>query len=219
MSLVDLWSTMGPFAKFIVVLLLAMSLWSWSVTFKKLFGLRKAIKETKKFAPEFSRFLQEEQMEGAIALAGKYKNSHVARVLVGALEEIKPLLRDGHVTAADINSAERAIERNQLILISELKRGTGILATVGATAPFVGLLGTVVGIITAFQGIAATGSGGLGAVSAGIAEALVETALGLVVAIPAVWFYNYLTGRIEYFNVEMDNSSSELVDYFIKKTA
>ena len=93
------------------------------------------------------------------------------------------------------------------------------LATIGATAPFVGLLGTVVGIITAFQGIAATGSGGLGAVSAGISEALVETALGLVVAIPAVWFYNYLTGRIEYFNVEMDNSSSELLDYFIKKTA
>ena len=97
--------------------------------------------------------------------------------------------------------------------------GLAVLATVGATAPFVGLLGTVVGIITAFQGIAATGSGGLGAVSAGISEALVETALGLVVAIPAVWFYNYLTGRIEYFNVEMDNSSSELVDYFIKKTA
>jgi biopolymer transport protein ExbB/biopolymer transport protein TolQ len=102
---------------------------------------------------------------------------------------------------------------------NDLKKGVSSLATIGATAPFVGLLGTVVGIITAFQGIAATGSGGLGAVSAGISEALVETALGLVVAIPAVWFYNYLTGRIEYFNVEMDNSSSELLDYFIKKTA
>ena len=91
--------------------------------------------------------------------------------------------------------------------------------SIGATAPFVGLLGTVVGVINAFTGIASTGSGGIGAVSAGIAEALVETALGLVVAIPAVWFYNYLSGRVEYFNVEMDNSSSELVDYFIKKTA
>jgi len=95
----------------------------------------------------------------------------------------------------------------------------GALATIGATAPFVGLLGTAVGVITAFQGIAATGAGGLGAVSGGISEALVETALGLVVAIPAVWMYNYFTGRLEYFNVEMDNSSSELVDYFIKKTA
>ena len=102
---------------------------------------------------------------------------------------------------------------------AHLKKGISSLATIGSTAPFVGLLGTVVGIITAFQGISSQGSAGLAAVSAGISEALVETALGLVVAIPAVWFYNYLTGRIEYFNVEMDNSSSELVDYFIKKTA
>jgi len=92
----------------------------------------------------------------------------------------------------------------------------GMLATIGATAVFVGLLATTIGVINAFQGIAATGSGGLGAVSAGISEALVGTAVGLFVAIPAVWFYNYLTGRIEFFNVEMDNSSSELVDYFIR---
>ena len=132
---------------------------------------------------------------------------------------MKPLIADGSVTVADINSAERAVERNMLLEITNLKRGLAVLATVGATAPFVGLLGTVVGVINAFVGIAATGSGGIGAVSAGIAEALVETALGLFVAIPAVWFYNYLSGRLEYFNVEMDNSSSELVDYFIKKTA
>ena len=106
-----------------------------------------------------------------------------------------------------------------MIVAPLLQKGVSGLATIGATAPFVGLLGTVVGVINAFVGIASSGSGGIGAVSAGIAEALVETALGLVVAIPAVWFYNYLTGRIEYFNVEMDNSSSEMVDYFIKKTA
>ena len=106
-----------------------------------------------------------------------------------------------------------------MLVAPMLQKGVSSLATICATAPFVGLLGTVVGIITAFQGIAATGSGGLGAVSAGISEALVETALGLVVAIPAVWFYNYLQSRLEYFNVEMDNSSSELVDYFIKKTS
>jgi biopolymer transport protein ExbB/TolQ len=118
-----------------------------------------------------------------------------------------------------VDTVRRAIQRASALTANDLKKGVASLATIGSTAPFVGLLGTVVGIITAFQGIAATGSGGLGAVSAGISEALVETALGLVVAIPAVWFYNYLTGRIEYFNVEMDNSSSELVDYFIKKTA
>ena len=102
---------------------------------------------------------------------------------------------------------------------SDLKKGIAAVATIGSTAPFVGLLGTVVGVINAFQGIASSGSGGIAGVSAGISEALVETAAGLFVAIPAVWFYNYLSGRVEYFNVEMDNSSSELVDYFIKKTA
>ena len=126
----------------------------------------------------------------------------------------------GNLSREDlVDTVRRAIQRASALTANDLKKGVSSLATIGSTAPFVGLLGTVVGVITAFQGIATSGSGGIGAVSAGIAEALVETALGLVVAIPAVWFYNYLTGRIEYFNVEMDNSSSELVDYFIKKTA
>ena len=217
MSLIDLWGHMGWFARAIVFVMLVMSMLSLGNALMKWWKLRKAQKETAKFAPEFSRFLQEEQMEGAIALAGKYKNSHVARVLVGALEEIKPLLRDGHITAADINSAERAIERNQLILIAELKRGTGILATVGATAPFVGLLGTTMGVVNAFQGMASGGgSGGIAAVSSGIAEALVTTAFGLFVAIPAVWIYNYFQTKSDFLTVEMTYSGKELIDYLIK---
>ena len=117
-----------------------------------------------------------------------------------------------------LDTVRRSIQRATALTSNDLKKGVSGLATIGATAPFVGLLGTVVGVINAFVGIASTGSGGIGAVSAGIAEALVETALGLFVAIPAVWFYNYLSGRLEYFNVEMDNSSSEMVDYFIRKT-
>ncbi len=218
MSLVELWQTMGPFAKFIVALLLGMSLWSWSVTFKKLFGLRKAIQETKKFAPEFSRFLQEEQMDAAIKLAEKQKLSHVARVLGEALSEVKPLLRDrATITAADINSAERAVERQMLIITSELKRGLGILATTGATAPFVGLLGTTMGIVTAFQAMAASGGGGnLASITGGVAEALITTAFGLIVAIPAVWLYNYFTTKIDFMTVEMTYTSKELIDYLIK---
>ena len=118
-----------------------------------------------------------------------------------------------------LDTVRRSIQRATALTSSDLKKGITALATIGSTAPFVGLLGTVVGVIVAFTGIAATGGGGIAGVSAGIAEALVETALGLFVAIPAVWFYNILTSRLEYFNVEMDNSSSELVDYFIKKTA
>ena len=181
MSLLDLWGSMGWFARGIVFIMVIMSVWSLGVSFGKWWRLWRAQKETAKFAPEFSRFLQEEQMDGAIALSTKYKRSHVARTLTGALEEIRPLLTDSQITVADINSAERAIERQMLILVAELKRGLGILATVGATAPFVGLLGTTMGIVNAFTGMAAGGgSGGLAAVVAvGIEEiALDEAAEG-----------------------------------------
>jgi len=217
MSMIDLWNSMGWFARGIVFVMAIMSMWSMGTALAKWWKFRKAQRETAKFAPEFSRFLQEEQMEGAIALAAKYKNSHVARVLTGALDEIKPLLRDGHVSAGDINSAERAIERNTLILIAELKRGTGVLATVGATAPFVGLLGTTMGVVNAFQGMAGGGgSGGIAAISAGISEALITTAFGLMVAIPAVWIYNYFQTKADFLVVEMTYSGKELIDYLIK---
>jgi len=217
MSLLDLWGSMGWFARGIVFIMVIMSVWSLGVSFGKWWRLWRAQKETAKFAPEFSRFLQEEQMDGAIALSTKYKRSHVARTLTGALEEIRPLLTDSQITVADINSAERAIERQMLILVAELKRGLGVLATVGATAPFVGLLGTTMGIVNAFTGMAAGGgSGGLAAVSAGIAEALITTAFGLMTAIPAVWLYNYFQTKIDFLTVEMTYTGKELIDYLIK---
>jgi len=214
MSYAELWSSMGPFAKGIVVVMFIMSAWSWAVSISKQIYLRKSQKETRKFAPEFSRYLQEEQLDGAIALAEKNKKSHVARVLGEALAEVKPLLRDrATITAADINSAERAVERQMLIITAELKRGLGILAT----APFVGLLGTTMGIVTAFQGMSASGgSGSLAAITGGVAEALITTAFGLLVAIPAVWLYNYFATKIDFLTVEMTYTSKELIDYLIK---
>src|SRR5207247_1837985 len=199
LSLYDLFISMGLFAKSIVIILAAMSIYSWTSAFQKLYQIVRSQGETRRFAPEFSRFLQEEQLDGAIKLAEKQKKSHVARVVGEALAEVKPLLRDrATITAADINSVERAVEREILIVSAELKRGLGILATTGSTAPFVGLLGTVMGIVNAFTGMAASGGGGsLGAVSAGIAEALITTAFGLIVAIPAVWLYNYFTTQID----------------------
>jgi biopolymer transport protein ExbB/biopolymer transport protein TolQ len=142
----------------------------------------------------------------------------VARVLGGALGEVKPLLRDrATITAADINSAERAIERQMLLELTDFKRGLGIMATVGSTAPFVGLLGTCMGIVASFEAMSSQGaSGGLAGIAGGIAEALITTALGLLVAIPAVWFYNYFTTKIEYLTAEMTHSSKELIDYLIK---
>jgi biopolymer transport protein ExbB len=137
-------------------------------------------------------------------------------VLGGALVEVKPLIQDGSVTVADINSVERAVERNMLMEITSLKRGLGVLATVGSTAPFVGLLGTTMGIVNAFTGMAQTGSGGLSAIGAGIAEALITTAFGLLVAIPAVWAYNYFQIKIDNLTAEMTYVSKEFIDYLIK---
>jgi len=218
LSLLELWNAAGYFARGIIILLAVMSIISLTVAAAKWWRFHKSTSQTRKFAPEFARFLQEEQLDKAIDLAEKQKISHVARVLGEALVEIKPLLRDrSSVTSGDINSAERAVDRQMLILQSELKRGMGILATVGSTAPFVGLLGTTMGVVNSFTGMAVSGSGGLAAVSAGIAEALITTAFGLGVAIPAVWFYNYFQTRMENLTVEMTYTSKELIDFLIKQ--
>jgi len=216
LSMIDLWNQMGAFARGIVITLAIMSIYSLAIMLQKWWQLRSAQAETRRFAPEFSQFLEEDNITEAVKLAEGYKKSHVARVLGGALGEIKPLIQDGSVTVSDINSAERAVEREMLMTIVQLKRGLGVLATVGATAPFVGLLGTTMGIVNAFTGMAASGSGGLSAISAGIAEALITTAFGLLVAIPAVWAFNYFTTKIDNLTAEMTYSSKEMIDYLIK---
>lgn len=216
LSLVELYGTMGGFAKGIVLTLAIMSVWSLTVMIQKWWFLKQAQGQTRKFAPEFSQFLEEDNLTEAINLAQTYKKSHVARVLGNALADIKPLIADGSVTVSDINSAERAVEREMLMTIVLIKRGLGILATTGATAPFVGLLGTTMGIVNAFSGMAQSGGGGLGAISAGIAEALITTAFGLIVAIPAVWMYNYFQTKVDNITAEMTYSSKEMIDYLIK---
>ena len=212
----ELFLQSAPFAKGIWVVLAIMSVWSLSVAIQKWWNLRKAQKETLKFAPEFSQFLEEDNLSEAIRLAETYKKSHVANVLGGALGEVKPLIADGSVTVSDINSAERAVERNMLLQIVNLKRGTAVLATVGATTPFVGLLGTVFGIINAFSKMGEAGGAGIQAIAVGIAEALVATGFGLFVAIPAVWFYNYFQTKIDNLTAEMTFLSKEMIDYLIK---
>jgi len=216
MSLMELYESMGWFAKGIVYTLLLMSAFSFTVLIQKWWAMRKAQAETRKFAPEFSQFLEEDNLAEAINLAENYKKSHVARVLGGALSEVRPLIMDGSVTVADINSAERAVEREMLMTIVDLKRGLGVLATVGATAPFVGLLGTTMGIVNSFTGMASSGAGGISAIAAGVAEALITTAIGIGVAIPAVWAFNYFQTKIDNLTAEMTYTSKEMIDYLIK---
>ena len=223
LNLIDMWNQMTWVAKAVAFVLFFMSMWSFGVAIERIYTISQARKQSKLYAPQVAKHLKDGRLKDAIALSTSknFRYSHLAKVVLAGLQEYQFQQEAGGGLSRDdlVDSVRRSIQRATALTQSDLKKGVNSLATIGTTAPFVGLLGTVVGVINAFVGIAATGSGGIGAVSAGIAEALVETALGLLVAIPAVWFYNYLTGRLDYFNVEMDNSSSELVDYFIKKTA
>jgi biopolymer transport protein ExbB/biopolymer transport protein TolQ len=219
----DMVTHMSTAAIIIAIVLFIMSFWSIGVAIERIYTFNQARKQSKLYAPQVAKHLKDGRLKEAINLstAKDYRYSHLAKVVLAGLQEYQ-FQQDsgGQLNREDVlDTVRRSIQRASALTASDLKKGINALATIGSTAPFVGLLGTVVGVIVAFTGIAATGGGGIAGVSAGIAEALVETALGLFVAIPAVWFYNFLTGRLEYFNVEMDNSSSELVDYFIKKTA
>jgi biopolymer transport protein ExbB len=203
--------------------LVIMSMWSFGVAIERYYTFSQARKQSKLYAPQVAKHLKDGRLKDALAVsqAKTYQYSHLAKVVLAGLQEYQFQQDTGGTLNRDdvVDTVRRAIQRATALTSSDLKKGIAALATIGSTAPFVGLLGTVVGVISAFQGIGTTGSAGLGAVSAGIAEALIETALGLVVAIPAVWMYNYFTNRLESFSIEMDNSSSELVDYFIKKTS
>jgi biopolymer transport protein ExbB/biopolymer transport protein TolQ len=223
LDLMHILSQMGTVARIVAVVLVFMSMWSFGVSIERFYTFLQARKQSKLYAPQVAKHLKDGRLKDALAVsqAKTYQYSHLAKVVLAGLQEYQFQQDTGGVLTRDdiVDTVRRAIQRATALTSNDLKKGIPSLATIGATAPFVGLLGTVVGVINAFAGIGAQGSAGLGAVSAGISEALIETALGLVVAIPAVWLYNYFTGRLEYFNVEMDNSSSELVDYFIKKTA
>jgi len=222
MDFVELWEQMGLSVRLLMGILAVMSMWSVGVFFERLFTYNQADKQSKDFAPKVAKHLKDNKLKDAITMAQsqKFKYSHLGKVVLAGLQEYQFQQDTGVSMAKDdvVDSIRRAIARASSLTGGDMKKGMGALATIGSTAVFVGLLATTLGVINAFQGIAATGSGGLGAVSGGISEALVGTAIGLFVAIPAVWFYNYLTGRLEHFTVEMDNSSSELVDYFIKKS-
>ncbi len=213
-----LWAQMGPMAKAVVVVMFLMSAWSIGVMIDRLMAYSAARKQSRQFAPAVAGALREGKLDEAIKIADRYKKSHLAKVVVAGLQEFQAHQMSSEIPGEEIEASKRALERAEAIVHAELKRGIGGLATIGSTAPFVGLFGTVVGIINAFKGISTEKSTGLGAVAGGISEALVTTAIGLFVAIPAVWMYNYFTGKIEAFDVEMGNSSSELIDYFIKRS-
>jgi biopolymer transport protein ExbB/biopolymer transport protein TolQ len=213
----SMWNQMGWMAKAVVIILFIMSAWSIGVMIDRLIVYNAARKQSRLFAPAVAGALREGKLDEAIKIADRYKKSHLAKVVVAGLQEFRAHELSSEIPGEIVEASNRALERAQAIVRSELDRGVSGLATIGSSAPFVGLFGTVVGIINAFKGISTEKSTGLGAVAGGISEALVATAIGLFVAIPAVWMFNYFNERLKAFDVEMSNSSSELIDYFLKR--
>jgi biopolymer transport protein ExbB/biopolymer transport protein TolQ len=211
-----MWGTMGFIAKAVVVILFVLSAWSLGVMIDRALMYSAARKQSRVFVQQVAGALREGKLDEAISIAERNKKSHIAKVVATGLAEFQSA--SSQISEAEVvEAAKRGLDRSIAIVHADMKRGLSGLATIGSTAPFVGLFGTVVGIINAFKGIAAEKATGLSAVAGGISEALVATALGLLVAIPAVWAFNYFTNKVEAFDVEMENSSMELINYFLTR--
>src|SRR5205807_828415 len=199
---------MGTLALTVVVILFLLSVYSFGVMIDRALMYSAARKQSRIFVQQVAGALKDGKLDEAIAIAERNKKSHIAKVVATGLSEFQSASQQ--VSDSDvIDAAKRGLERSVAIVHAEMKRGLSALATIGSTAPFVGLFGTVVGILNAFKGIAANKATGLSAVAGGISEALVTTAFGLLVAVPAVWAYNYFTNKVEAFDDEMEDADKD----------
>jgi len=207
----------GVEAQMVLAVLALMSCWSLGVIFDRWLAFRSARAESRVLAPLVATWLRDRNVSEVIKICQESRKSHLAKVILASFKEVQPYSDASEVPTKAIRSSKRAGARAIALTQAELKRGISSLATIGSTAPFVGLLGTVIGIVNAFQGMSVAQTTGLSTVAKGISEALAATAMGLFVALPAVWMFNYLNSKLERFTVEMDNSAAELSDYFTKQ--
>lgn len=228
-SLIELWHSMGFLAKGVVYVLGIMSVWSLWVAIDKFILFTRAKRQSFTFIQLLTQELGKRNLKQALELTRKFKKSHLAKIANAGIQEylrIREAAGSGNPTSSvakeegeegltTLERIQHAMERTSTVVVNDFKKGLSAEATIGATAPFVGLFGTVVGIINAFQAIKTAGAGAIGQVSGGIAEALITTAFGLFVAIPAVWFFNYFTVRAERIGLELSNVTADLLDYFI----
>jgi len=216
MTFAELIGHVGLFGGAVMVCLVVLSVFSVGVIVDKHRRFLTASRQSEKFKPLFKKFRHGGEAQQLIDAVRQYPNSHVAHVVSAGILEYDGVRKSGGDPVASLELVTSALRDSMSEMLIQLKRGLGFLATIGSTAPFIGLFGTVVGIINAFRNIAATGSGGMSVVSGGIAEALVSTALGIFVAIPAVVAFNHFTGKLETFHVEMNRASSQLVNSLFK---
>jgi biopolymer transport protein ExbB/TolQ len=215
-----MWAAMGAVAKTVAIILIVMSIVSIYMLIERMLVFSRAKKTSRAVAPKLADLLKSGNLKDALALSSKkdYKGSHLARVTAGGIQNIIEA-KEAHLGIDEqIESASRGSERAKVLFNQELRRGLPILATIATSAPFIGLFGTIFGIINAFRGMQLTGSGGIGAVAGGISEALVTTAVGIGVAVLALWVFSILSSKIEVFDAEMGNTQSQVVDFFIKNS-
>lgn len=216
MTLRELLGNVGLFGGAVMCCLLAVSVLSVGMIVDKHRRFRSASRQSQMFKAEFAKFLHGGEVQELIEAVRRYPNSYVAQVVSAGILEYDGVRQSGGDPVASLELVTSALRDAISETLIDLKGGLGFMATIGSTAPFIGLFGTVVGIINAFRSIAATGSGGMSVVSGGIAEALVSTALGIFVAIPAVVSFNHFTGKIETFHVQMNRATSQLVNCLFK---
>jgi len=216
MTFTELLGHVGFFGGAVMCCLALLSVFSVGVIVDKHLRFRTALRQTQNFKPVFGKFLRGGELQELIDAVPLHQQSYVAQVVSAGILEYDGVRQSGGDPVASLKLVTSALRDSMSETLIHLKKGLGFLATIGSIAPFVGLLGTVVGIINAFRNIAATGSGGMSVVSGGIAEALVSTALGIFVAIPAVCAFNHFTGKIEGFHVEMNRATTQVVNCLFK---
>jgi biopolymer transport protein ExbB/TolQ len=219
-GLIEMWQAMGIVARTVSIILISLSILSIYFFIERQLTFNRAKKRSEIVAPKLAEMLKNGQMKEALTLASKKENkgSHLARVTAAGIQEFLSG-RDAHLSVEEqINSAERGCDRAAVLFNQDLKKGLPIVATIATSAPFIGLFGTISGIINAFRSMSLTGSGGIGAVASGISEALVTTAFGIAVAIIALWCFNLLNSKIEVYDAEMSNTTSQVVDFFIRSS-
>ncbi|MGA2363492.1 MAG: MotA/TolQ/ExbB proton channel family protein [Candidatus Aminicenantales bacterium] len=217
-GLIEMWQQMGMVAKTVSIILIGLSIVSLYIFIERQMTFARAKKRSQEVAPKLADLLKAGNIRDALSLASKKDNkaSHLARVTAAGIQEFMEGKEARLSPEQQVETATRGCERAMVMYDQELKRGLAILATIATSAPFIGLFGTISGIINAFRGMALTGSGGIGAVAGGISEALVTTAFGIAVAIIALWCYNTLNTRVEVYGAEMTNTTSQVVDFFMR---
>ncbi|MGB6495383.1 MAG: MotA/TolQ/ExbB proton channel family protein [Candidatus Acidiferrum sp.] len=211
-DLPELWRSMSTLCHGVVIVLGIMFVRSLGVSAGRALRFRLAREQSKTYIAECSTPLQEGKLEQAIVAAERNKKSHIASIVAAGLLDFQAAPQ-GMPEHQVIEGVQRSLERSSAETSEELKRGLSGLATIAATAPFVGLFGTVIGILNAFRGIDMAHATAIRVIAGSISEALLTTAIGLSVAVPAVWCYNLLTNQMDAFGVEMQNCSLELLSY------